>query len=634
MSQAWLEASPAQLIEGINSDEPTLQLPAVTQFRKLLSIPKTPPITEVIAAGVVPRFVQFLQFADNPMLQSEAAWALTNIASGTSEHTRAVISNGAVPILVQLLTSPNDDVREQAVWALGNIAGDSPECRDLVLSHQTLAPLLEQLNPQSKISMVRRGTWTLSNLCRGKPQPAWHMVAPALPVLTQLVSSDDEEVLADACWALSYLCDGSNDKIQAVLDTGICARIVELMGHQSVKVQTPALRLAGNIVTGDDHQTQCVINCSALPLLRALVSVRPVRPALQWGWGLCISDPTLRAPRRARNMPPACSAQTAPTSSPHLPLLNSGAYPHPLPLNPLCSAQLNSPKKGIRKEACWAISNIMAGTREQIQAVIEANVIPPLTHLFDTAEFGTKKEVAWSISNATSGGSPEQIRYLVQQGCIKPLCDLLTCNDPRLVTVALEGIENVLKAGKQEELSHGGTNPYTTVVDEAEGIDKLKQLQDHSKAMHILETFMNGFRSDRMNTPPSDLSKLAAALPLDIFPHHFICPISQDVMADPVKTIDNHTYDRAFIERWFKRKTTSPLTGLRLTSKALVPHHALRLEIEEFVKSLLPEHEPEQHRAVGTDDSSSAVTSAATGTAAAPAAAAAASVAAAPVAVR
>jgi len=565
MSQAWLEASPAQLIEGINSDEPTLQLPAVTQFRKLLSIPKTPPITEVIAAGVVPRFVQFLQFADNPMLQSEAAWALTNIASGTSEHTRAVISNGAVPILVQLLTSPNDDVREQAVWALGNIAGDSPECRDLVLSHQTLAPLLEQLNPQSKISMLRRGTWTLSNLCRGKPQPAWHMVAPALPVLTQLVSSDDEEVLADACWALSYLCDGSNDKIQAVLDTGICARIVELMGHQSVKVQTPALRLAGNIVTGDDHQTQCVINCSALPLLRAL---------------------------------------------------------------------LNSPKKGIRKEACWAISNIMAGTREQIQAVIEANVIPPLTHLFDTAEFGTKKEVAWSISNATSGGSPEQIRYLVQQGCIKPLCDLLTCNDPRLVTVALEGIENVLKAGKQEELSHGGTNPYTTVVDEAEGIDKLKQLQDHSKAMHILETYMNGFRSDRMNTPPSDLSKLAAALPLDIFPHHFICPISQDVMADPVKTIDNHTYDRAFIERWFKRKTTSPLTGLRLTSKALVPHHALRLEIEEFVKSLLPEHEPEQHRAVGTDDSSSAVTSAATGTAAAPAAAAAASVAAAPVAVR
>merc|ERR1719440_99098 len=425
-SQAWQEANPPALVEGVHSEDPNLQLPAVTQFRKLLSIERSPPIEEVIAAGVVPRFVQFLQCGDNPMLQFESAWALTNIASGTSEHTRVVIGNGAVPIFVQLLLSPNDDVREQAVWALGNIAGDSPECRDLVLSQGVLLPLLEQLNPNSKMSMLRNATWTLSNLCRGKPQPAWHLVSPALPVLAQLVFSNDDEVLADGCWALSYLSDGPNEKIQAVLDTGICARIVELMGHPPASVQTPALRTAGNVVTGDDCQTQCVINCGALPRLLAL---------------------------------------------------------------------LNSPKKGIRKEACWTISNITAGTREQIQSVIEANIIPPLVHLLATAEFDIKKEAAWSISNATSGGSPEQIKSLVQQGCIKPLCDLLTCNDPRLVTVALEGIENVLKAGEQEAPGNNGQNPYTTFVDEAEGLDKLEQMQTHQnedvykKAMHILETY-------------------------------------------------------------------------------------------------------------------------------------------------
>lgn len=363
-----------QMIQGVMGNDPAIQTECTTQFRRLLSIEKNPPIQQVIDSGVVPRFVEFLQRDDNPALQFEAAWALTNIASGTSEHTKVVMEVGAVPIFVRLLLSPNDDVREQAVWALGNIAGDSPPCRDLVLQAGAMPPLLQQLHQGSKLSMLRNATWTLSNFCRGKPQPEFGLVRQSLATLGQLIFSPDEEVLTDACWALSYLSDGPNEKIQAVIEAGVCRRLVELLLNPSPAVQTPALRTVGNIVTGDDLQTQFIINNNALACLLALLA---------------------------------------------------------------------SPKKGIRKEACWTISNITAGNKDQIQAVVDNNIIPPLVQLLTNAEFDIRKEAAWAISNATSGGSPQQINFLVSQGCIRPLCDLLTVNDAKIVTIALEGLENV-----------------------------------------------------------------------------------------------------------------------------------------------------------------------------------------------
>nr|VDD41374.1 unnamed protein product [Brassica oleracea] len=420
-----------QLVAGVNSDDRSLQLEATIGIRKLLSVDHSPPIDEVIQSGVVPRLVHFLSsVVDFSELQFEAAWALTNIASGTSDNTEVIIDSGAIPLFIELFASPCFEVREQAVWAVGNVAGDSPKFRDFVLRCDAMRPLLAQFNEHTKPSMLRNAAWTLSNFCRGKPAPALEQVTkPALPVLERLLHSNDDEVLTDACWALSYLSDGSDEKIQTVINAGVIPSLVPLLAHHLPSVLIPALRTIGNIVTGDDMLTQEVLNHQALPRL--------------------------------------------------LPILTS-TY-----------------KRSIKKEACWVISNITAGNTSQIQQVIEAGIIQPLIYMLHTAEFEIKKEAVWAVSNLTSGGNHDQIKFLVDQGCIKPLCDLLTCPDPLAVTVILEALENILKVGEAEmnQGNTGGFNIYVQMVDDAEGLEKIENLQSHDnnyiyeKAVKILSSY-------------------------------------------------------------------------------------------------------------------------------------------------
>jgi hypothetical protein len=76
------------------------------------------------------------------------------------------------------------------------------------------------------------------------------------------------------------------------------------------------------------------------------------------------------------------------------------------------------------------------------------------------------------------------------------------------------------------------------------------------------------------------------ALPADarapIYMGSFHCPLTMEVMRDPVITADGQTYERAEIKSWFALgKRTSPLTGAELPSTHVTPNIALRHAIQE-----------------------------------------------------
>lgn len=370
------------IIQNASSDEPALQLSAVQAARKLLSSDRNPPIDDLVNSGILPILVHCLQCDDQPSLQFEAAWALTNIASGTSAQTQAVVNSGAVPLFLRLLASPHQNVCEQAVWALGNIIGDGPQLRDYVIQLGVVKPLLSFISPDYPISFLRNVTWVIVNLCRNKePPPPMENIKEILPALSLLIHHTDINILVDTVWALSYLTDAGNDQIQMVIDSGVVPNLVPLLSHQEVKVQTAALRAVGNIVTGTDEQTEVVLNSDALSHFPSLLTHPKEKINKEAVWFL--SNVTAGSQQQVQQV------------------IDAGLIP--LVIHLLARGDFQ-----VQKEAAWAVSNLtISGRKAQVSYLVQQGVIPPFCDLLNVKDTTIVQVVLDGISNVLKMAAEE-----------------------------------------------------------------------------------------------------------------------------------------------------------------------------------------------------------------------------------
>ena len=105
-----------------------------------------------------------------------------------------------------------------------------------------------------------------------------------------------------------------------------------------------------------------------------------------------------------------------------------------------------------------------------------------------------------------------------------------------------------------------------------------------------------GQESTRSIPAPPRLTLPGGAAAVDSLPDpppEFLCPISHDVMMDPVVSPSGVTYDRLYIDAWLEHNTHEPATNRHLRRGSLYPNLVLRQQIEAWLVSSKAEQEAE-----------------------------------------
>jgi len=421
------------LLKAVNSSDVMQQYFGVIGIRRIVSKDENPPIQEIIDANVIPRMVGFTERYEEPQLQYEAAWALTNIASGTTSQTQSIIDKGGVTAFVRLLKHESSEISEQAIWALGNIGGDNAEFRDYILKSNVLAPLIEIVDKSGDEKVIKHGIWALSNLARGSPLPKFELVKSTIPIFSKVLQeTDDLQTLVDAAWAMVYLSDGKNDsknRVDLVLETKICHGLVRHISmDQRLSALVPVLRILGNLLSGTEDQTSEVL--SEVPDV----------------------------------------------------------------VNKLVELATSHPNRTVVRESCWCLSNIAAGNPPQVQLVMkDHDQISRLMKITERSEPEIIKEVLWIFSNATAKASPIQMIRLVECYIIDLFCEYLKHDDPQNIEIALDGIINVLNMGAYLANQNKTENQFLIELENKGGVVIIDTLQTHpsigiyNRALKILE---------------------------------------------------------------------------------------------------------------------------------------------------
>lgn len=200
----------------------------------------------------------------------------TNAFILTDENRQQLVLAGAIPILVQLLTSPDVDVQYYCTTALSNIAVDALNRKKLAQTESRLVQSLVQLMDSSTPKVQCQAALALRNLASDDKYQLEIVRARGLPPLLRLLQSSYLPLILSAVACIRNISIHPNNE-SPIIDAGFLKPLVDLLGSiDNEEIQCHAISTLRNLAASSDRNKELVLEAGAVQKCKELVLQVPL----------------------------------------------------------------------------------------------------------------------------------------------------------------------------------------------------------------------------------------------------------------------------------------------------------------------------------------------------------------------
>ncbi|KAG5330562.1 IMA5 protein, partial [Acromyrmex charruanus] len=407
-------------------------------------------------------------YSSNEILQLVAIQNYKILICDRIYDVNDIVEDDIVSRSIELVDScRNLRLQMEILYVLTRMSLGTFKQKQSIIKHGVISKLLKLFN--STVSFIsRKAVHILGNITKDIPYARdIALNHAALPLLIKFIKSETSMIfMCNIVRTMSHLCKKSNPPLSLEWIRPILPVFSYLFTLRNQSVISSTCRMLAYLTDGCDDNIHALLKTDILSqVLECLMSQAKN-----------ISVPALRTVAHIVE-----SGDSYKTSA----VISAGG------LSYLCIFLRNCfVDENIVAETVSAIYK-MVNTKEQIQCVIDADLLP---HLIDILEFGTEEAqyiVAWTIMDIIAIGSIEHLNELVDVGLLPALCNLLEAENYNNVINAFDCLTEILCAAEKVEQ----TEKFIIMIKEARIIDKIETIQYHHDELYstiriLLEKFV------------------------------------------------------------------------------------------------------------------------------------------------